>query len=123
MKKNTYIILSNHDFKETPSKEVLLDKLIQMQDMEGDIIKIAVMPQSKQDVLTLMEATITMTNQYARVPVVTMAMAELGIISRVIGEFTGSAMTFGAGSKPSAPGQISVNRLAKILALLAGNEN
>lgn len=119
--KGIYIILSNHDFKETPSKEVLLDKLIQMQNLEGDIIKIAVMPKSKQDVLTLMDATLTMTSEYAQVPVVTMAMAELGMISRVIGEFTGSAITFGAGSKPSAPGQIAANKLAKMLELLSGS--
>ena len=114
----TYVVLSSHDFKETPYKAVILGRLIQMQDLGGDIVKIAVMPQNKQDVLNLMETTLTMTNQYAKVPVVTMAMGELGKITRVAGEFTGSAITFGAGQSPSAPGQISVKQLAELLELL-----
>ncbi len=117
--KKIYVVLSNHDFNETPYKAVLLGRLIQMQDLGGDIVKIAVMPKSKQDVLNLMETTITMINQYARVPVVTMAMGELGKISRVTGEFTGSAITFGSGQSPSAPGQIPANELAEILELLS----
>jgi 3-dehydroquinate dehydratase-1 len=39
----------------------------------------------------------------------------MGGISRLVGEALGSAMTFGAAAKASAPGQIDVNKLDVVL--------
>lgn len=47
-----------------------------------------------------------------------MSMAGTGVISRLAGEVFGSAMTFGAAKKASAPGQIDVNELRHVLDLL-----
>ena len=47
-----------------------------------------------------------MVNNYADRPIITMSMAATGVISRVCGEVFGSALTFGAVGKASAPGQI-----------------
>ena len=49
-----------------------------------------------------------------------MSMAGNGIVSRLCGEVFGSAVTFGAGKKASAPGQIGVEELRKILTVLHG---
>ena len=89
-----------------------------MQDMNADIPKIAVMPQSKRDVLTLLAATEEMVTDYADRPIITMSMAGTGVISRLCGEVFGSSMTFGAAEKASAPGQIGVNDLSAMLTLL-----
>ena len=51
------VIASNHDFFKTPAKSDIIYRLRKMQDMGADIPKIAVMPQSKRDVLTLLCAT------------------------------------------------------------------
>lgn len=115
------VILSNHDFIKTPEKEEIIEKLIYMQELGADIAKIAVMPQSRGDVLTLMAATSEMKEKHAKIPIVTMSMAQEGIISRLSGEIFGSAMTFGAAKKASAPGQISVEDLSRILKLLHKN--
>ena len=112
-------LLCNHDFDQTPPKEEIISRLRRMQDFGADICKIAVMPQSSADVLVLLDATETMRSQYARQPLVTMAMGQRGIISRLAGEEFGSAMTFGAAQKASAPGQIGVHDLALILNVLA----
>ncbi|MGI5900519.1 MAG: type I 3-dehydroquinate dehydratase [Christensenellales bacterium] len=107
-------LLSSHDFQKTPSEEEIIARLKKMQDMGGDILKIAVMPQSPQDVLTLISATEKMRRLHARRPLVTIAMSGLGLISRISGEIFGSAMTFGSAgglSVASAPGQISVEEL------------
>ncbi len=48
------VIVSSHDFKRTPPKEELLKRLRKMQELGADIPKIAVMPQIKEDVLTLL---------------------------------------------------------------------
>ena len=69
------VIASNHDFYKTPSKEDILQRLCKMQDMGADIPKIAVMPQSKKDVLTLLAATEEMTRCHATSPIITMSMA------------------------------------------------
>ena len=110
------VIASNHDFAKTPKQEDILQRLCNMQQLDADILKIAVMPQNKADVLKLLTATEEMYTKYADRPIVTMSMGADGLISRLSGEFFGSAITFGAIGKASAPGQMPVEQLAQILA-------
>ena len=112
------VIASNHDFFKTPAKSDIIYRLRKMQDMGADIPKIAVMPQSRRDVLTLLCATEEMVTDYADRPIITMSMAGTGVISRLCGEVFGSSMTFGAAKKASAPGQMGVNDLNTVLDLL-----
>ena len=112
------VIASNHDFHKTPEKSDIIYRLRKMQDMNADIPKIAVMPQNKKDVLTLLSATEEMTSLYADRPIITMSMAGTGVISRLCGEVFGSSMTFGAAKKASAPGQMGVKELETVLGLL-----
>ncbi len=113
-----FVIVSNHDFNGTPSVEEIVSRLRQAQALGGDLPKIAVMPQHAGDVLTLLAATNTMREQYADRPIITMSMAGEGVISRLAGEIFGSALTFGAAHKPSAPGQVAVAELRRVLELL-----
>ena len=92
-----------------------------MQQSGADILKIALMPQSKQDVLTVLAATLEMSEQHTDRPLITMSMAGTGVISRLAGEVFGSAITFGAASKTSAPGQIGVRQLADVLDIIHNN--
>lgn len=112
------VVASNHDFDKTPDKEDIISRLKKMQDMGADIPKIAVMPQNKQDVLTLLSATEEMTRCHADRPIITMSMAGTGVISRLCGEVFGSALTFGAAKKASAPGQMGAKDLHRVLELL-----
>ena len=79
------VIASNHDFFKTPAKSDIIYRLRKMQDMGADIPKIAVMPQSRRDVLTLLCATEEMVTDYADRPIITMSMAGTGVISRLCG--------------------------------------
>ena len=112
------VIASNHDFHKTPEKSDIIYRLRKMQDMNADIPKIAVMPQNKKDVLTLLAATLEMSEQFADRPIITMSMAGTGVVSRLTGETFGSALTFGAATKASAPGQINVNELEQVLDII-----
>lgn len=112
------VIGSNHDFEKTPEKDEIIRRLCRMQEMEVDLPKIAVMPREKEDVLTLLAATEEMNRKYADRPIITMSMAGDGVISRLCGEVFGSALTFGAAGQVSAPGQIGVAELRKILTVL-----
>ena len=111
------VVGSNHDFFRTPSKADLIYRLRKMQDMGADIPKIAVMPQTKDDVLTLLSATEEM-KQYADRPIITMSMSATGVISRLCGEVFGSSMTFGTVGAASAPGQIPVGQLKESMEIL-----
>ena len=112
------VIGSNHDFVKTPDKEEIVRRLCHMQDIGVDIPKIAVMPQCKKDVLTLLCATEKMASEHANRPIVTISMSGIGTVSRVAGEIFGSAITFGALQKASAPGQIRVEELKKMLEIM-----
>ena len=112
------VIASNHDFHKTPAKEEIVSRLRKMQDLGADIPKIAVMPQNKKDVLTLLAATEEMASGYADRPIITMSMSGTGVISRLCGEVFGSALTFGAVGKVSAPGQMGIEDLTTVLGLL-----
>ena len=112
------VIASNHDFHKTPAKEEIVSRLRKMQELGADIPKIAVMPQNKKDVLTLLAATEEMVSEYADRPIITMSMSGTGVISRLCGEVFGSALTFGAVGKVSAPGQMRIEDLTTVLGLL-----
>lgn len=117
--KGVKVVLCNHDFVQTPAKDEIIRRLVAMQAKGADICKIAVMPQSSADVLTLLAATEKMTEVYADRPIVTMSMGKLGMISRISGAVFGSALTFAAAEQASAPGQLSVAEMRKLLVLIS----
>lgn len=109
------VVTSHHDFYETPSEDVLFMLLEQMKHSHADIVKLAVMPNSTEDVLRLLEETSHFHKRYPNQPLITMSMGKMGCISRISGEVFGSCVTFGAGKQASAPGQIPFDDLRKIL--------
>lgn len=112
------VIASNHDFEGTPAREELVARLCKMQDLGADILKIAVMPQTRSDVLTLLSVTEAMSSRHTSRPVITMSMGRTGTLSRLCGEVFGSAVTFASFGKVSAPGQIAIEDLKAGLRLL-----
>ena len=84
------VIASNHDFEGTPAREELVARLCKMQDLGADILKIAVMPQSRSDVLTLLSVTEEMSSRHSSRPLITMSMGRAGALSRLCGEVFGS---------------------------------
>ena len=116
--KGVKVIMSNHDFHKTPAKEEIVRRLTKMQELGADVPKIALMPESKTDVLTVLAATLEVSEKIADRPIITMSMSKTGVISRLAGEVFGSAATFGAVQKASAPGQISVTDLRTVLSII-----
>lgn len=114
---NIPVIVSNHDFDKTPPQDELVSRLRHAEELGGDILKIAVMPQNSRDVLELLCATEQMSRESDR-PLITMSMGSLGVISRLSGEIFGSAMTFGTVGFASAPGQVNIDSLRSVMELL-----
>lgn len=111
------LIVSSHDFAETPSADVLRSIFARAKDAGGDVAKLATYPKDFSDVLRLMSVTREAATLLG-IPVVGIAMGEIGVVSRVFATECGSALTFIAGSEASAPGQVSLTRYRQLRTLL-----
>lgn len=72
------------------------------------------MPQKQSDVLRLMTETLRFSEEHPDVTLVTMAMGELGKITRVASDSFGSSWTFASVGETSAPGQLSLAEVVRI---------
>ncbi|MFZ9708781.1 MAG: type I 3-dehydroquinate dehydratase [Steroidobacteraceae bacterium] len=108
------VMLSQHDFESTPSLEKLVATFVVGRQRGGDVVKVAVMPQTPDDVDRLLEAT-RRASEGGRHAVVGIAMGELGARSRIEGGEHGSVLTFAAGRRSSAPGQWPIATLRAAL--------
>lgn len=108
------VVASNHHFDQTPYLMEMIEILTDMEEMNADILKLAVMPKAPEDVLNLLQATRRVSAVTPR-PVVTMSMGKLGVVSRISGGTFGSAITFATVGEISAPGQIPLEEMRKIL--------
>lgn len=113
------VIGSNHHVDATPAEDEIISRLRRMQELGADVVKLAAKPHDPGDVLTLLHATWAMHSRYAEVPLITMSMGPLGVVTRVAGGTFGSAATFGTVGAASAPGQIGVEQLATAMDALA----
>ena len=111
------LVLSYHNFRETPPEAELLARFRQAEQFDADVAKVAVMPQGLEDALTVLRATLTASREL-RVPVVSMAMGSWGAITRLCGGVFGSALTFAIGAGSSAPGQVPIEDVRAAVALL-----
>lgn len=112
------VILAFHDFERTLEDDVLLSKIESMRSHGANIAKIAVMPQTPEDVLRLLHVTARARALYPSLPLITMSMGALGSITRVAGFLFGSDMSFALGQSGSAPGQIPMEDARKITEML-----
>ncbi|MDN5438612.1 MAG: type I 3-dehydroquinate dehydratase [Lactococcus lactis] len=109
------MVLSYHNFDEVPSD--LTNRLIKMHEEGTAFVKVAVMPERECDVLDLLQITRDMTLEYGD-HFISMAMGDLGRLSRISGYLTGSCWTFASLENSSAPGQISLKETEYILDIL-----
>lgn len=106
-KRGRFVVLSAHDFKKTPSNAGLSGYVRKARRLGGDILKVAALPRSKNDVDRLMSFC-------KRAPFrrrVFIAMGPRGINSRLRGFEHGSLWTYGYVRRPLAPGQWPVRKL------------
>lgn len=111
------LVLSFHDFQRTPPTPELEARFAQAHRLGADVAKLAVMPQSMEDVHRLLGATLQASRSLP-IPVISMAMGGLGAVSRLCGGAFGSALTFAVGSAASAPGQMPIEDVRAGLAVL-----
>ncbi len=115
--KGILTVISRHDFQSTPSENEIHETLLRMKALGADLPKFAAMPHTPGDVLALLSATWRAFQEIG--PVITMSMGDLGKISRASAGIFGSLVTFAAGKRASAPGQMNAEDLKAILEDLA----
>lgn len=111
------MIMSYHNFQLTPDAATLDSKFAAAEKLGADVAKVAVMPQNAQDVLALLAAT-DRARQTIGIPLISMSMGGVGSLSRIMGWVYGSAATFAVGKSSSAPGQIAIEDLRAVLAVV-----
>jgi 3-dehydroquinate dehydratase-1 len=111
------MIMSYHNFQLTPDAATLDSQFAAAQRLGADVAKVAVMPRDAQDVLALLAAT-DRARQALDIPLISMSMGGVGSLSRIVGWVYGSAATFAVGKSSSAPGQIAIEDLRAVLAVV-----
>ncbi|MGE4243962.1 type I 3-dehydroquinate dehydratase [Ramlibacter sp.] len=111
------LVLSFHDFSATPGADELAERFARVAALGADVAKVAVMPQSLDDVLVLLQATLA-ASRSLEIPVVSMSMGRFGALSRMCGGAFGSALSFAVGANSSAPGQMTIEDVRAGSALL-----
>lgn len=82
------------------------------------VVKIAVMPESEQDVLDLMNYTRGFKTLNPEQEFATISMGKLGRLSRLAGDVVGSSWTFVSLDQASASGQVSLSDMKRIIEVL-----
>lgn len=118
-KSATRLILSWHNFQETPTREELVGRLAMIQDRGAHIAKIVTMAHDYHDVLRVLN----LQEQAAAmdIPLIAFCMGRPGVISRLATVELGGYMTYCAANEDeaTAPGQLSVAVLRQIEDLLS----
>ena len=110
------VVCSSHDFHKTPPRAELVHRMVAMQQAGADLPKLAVMPQSRTDVLELLAATAEMADLHPETPVITMSMGALGAVSRLCrgGLWLCHDLCQAPGTA-SAPGQVGLDVVNAVL--------
>lgn len=94
-------IVSYHNFKTTPTLDSLKKILKKAKAAGADVVKIAAMANSRKDMRTLAEFTLSHADQ----KLITLSMGKEGAISRILFPALGSLLTFAHAGHSTAPGQ------------------
>jgi len=115
VKKTARLVLSYHNFELTPPIEELILLAKRAFGHGADIVKIATTARCLEDNLTVLQLARSLKNR----EVVSLAMGEAGICSRVLGPLSGNAFTYAAAGRgfESASGQLTTSQLRKIYSM------
>ncbi|XP_043720623.1 bifunctional 3-dehydroquinate dehydratase/shikimate dehydrogenase, chloroplastic-like [Telopea speciosissima] len=108
---NFKVIVSSHNYQNTPSIEDIANLVARIQATGADIVKIATTTLDITDVARIFEITV-----HSQVPIIGLVMGERGLISRLLCPKFGGYLTFGTieAAIVSAPGQPTLKDLLGI---------
>ncbi len=101
-------IISYHNFNKTPSLDEILE-IINKEKELGDIAKVALMPNSLEDTLTVLTVL-----SYCE-DTIAISMGDIGSYTRVIASKFNAPITFAVSNDTTAPGQIDIETMKLLL--------
>jgi len=115
VKRTARLLLSYHNYTLTPPIGELAEMAKQAFDCGADIVKIATTARCLEDNLVVLKLARSFKNR----EVVSLAMGETGVCSRILGPLSGSAFTYAAAAqgRESASGQLTAIQLRKIYSM------
>ena len=111
-KSKANLLISNHDFKKTPSFTELKKKFNKMIKFSPNV-KIVTTAKSTNDSTRVLQ----LYNKKGKTNLIAFAMGNQGRISRILSLYLGSPFTYVSLGNPIAPGQFSVDEINKIINL------
>lgn len=106
----TVVLLSHHDFLDTPAPDVLDDLTHRARAQGADVVKVAAMASSHHDLRTLAAFTI----RHPDTDLCVIAMGDHGSQSRIFFPALGSRLAYAHAGRP-VPGQLDVSRTVELL--------
>ncbi len=115
--KGAKVIVSHHDYFRTPDKAKLASLMVRSLKLEPDVCKIATTALATSDNLTVLAF---LQSNHRKTPLVTFAMGNPGVWSRILCPIYGGAFTYASLQKgrETAPGQLTVSDLRSIYGML-----
>ena len=108
------LILSYHDFTGVPDQNALIQMVQKMTEEDADITKIAVMVTGEED-MNLLKGLSAKLREEPGLPHILIGMGELGVETRYNKKDFFSAITYASTGEKSAPGQLSIKDLKRLL--------
>lgn len=111
---NLKLILSYHNYKETPKFDYFISLIAKMKRYNPDIYKYATFCQTENNVLILLELILKLKEQ--KLKYIILGMGEIGKITRIIGGIWGNEINFSPQNleEKSAKGQLTKKSLELI---------
>ncbi|XP_057719134.1 bifunctional 3-dehydroquinate dehydratase/shikimate dehydrogenase, chloroplastic-like [Arachis stenosperma] len=108
---NFKVIVSSHNFHDTPSSEAIANLIARIQSTGADIAKIVTTASDITDCARIFQITV-----HSQIPTIGIALGERGLLSRLLSPKFGGYLTYGAldADTVSAPGQTTVKDLLEL---------
>lgn len=110
------VILSYHNFRETPELRYLLEIESGAYELGADVAKIVTLARRVEDNLVIFRLL-----SDASMPIVAFCMGRLGRISRIFSPFFGSLFTYASVSRDehTAPGQVTYREIEEVWGIIS----
>ena len=105
------VVVSYHNFESTPSLDALDSIANRARASGADIVKVAALTASPEDVQTLVQFTL----RHREKGVVAIGMGDTGMATRIFFPLLGSLFTFASFGEGTAAGQLSLEETARLL--------
>lgn len=116
------VIASYHDFYKTPCLKDCEEILERLSAYPVDIVKMALMPKNKEDVLNLMLSGRRWKDRHPETDLISISMGEVGKLSRILQELSASSHGFVEVIGESAPGQWKIEEYMELRKRLSGKK-